>query len=161
MSLKNYFVSKLLTTKQVDYILIRKNGIINGIPVSLPPFKLDVDFHQIGFSPDFITLIAKSKFTEGELKVLLFICLKINQDEGSVNLIVSDISKFYGYSNQKVRDAINKFRSIGLLMKKGGRGNSHSYHVNPFYIFRGNRISYFEKLGFKGLNCLKVLLKSI
>lgn len=156
---KNSFVGKRISTKLIDYVLIRKIVNLFGNDVELDPYKQDGDFLQIGFSPKLIDLIAKNKLKEGELKILFYILSKVKRDEGTVALIVSNMAGVFGFSEQKVRDTINKFKHLGLLKKINGRGNAHTYDINPFLVFNGNRIQYLEDLGFRGLNRVKTIIK--
>lgn len=73
--------------------------------------------------------------------LLLYIIYNIQKDDDTINLSADKLYKEMSISKSTYYTAISQLIDVGIICKK----NNSTYWVNPFYIFKGNRIDYYHK----------------
>lgn len=84
------------------------------------------------------------QLSTGAIKLLLFIGLKLRWNQDKVELDREGFLRWVDSSAiQSFYNARKDLEAMGVIAKAGG----NSYWINPFLIFRGNRIAYAQQHG--------------
>lgn len=144
---KNEFVDgKLGIGESIEFISVYEKTLFKGIKRLMNYYRVESSFEKVGFSIDLLKLLKHPLVTENELKLVLYIMAKVRKDISRVYLKTDDLSKYFSKSESSIRVYKSNLESIGLIRKLKGRGTAYLYEVNPYYIFKGNRVNYFESI---------------
>ena len=115
-------------TYQVDVFTPQKGVLIDAQP-AIKVFKI----------PDVFIL---SEFTHGELLLFFYIINNVGKDKDYIKLKIDDIAKQSNKSRRTINYAIKGLVAKEFIQKQEGKQSS--YWINPYIVFRGNRVKYFE-----------------
>jgi predicted transcriptional regulator len=95
----------------------------------------------------------------GELRnagrdMLLYIIYNIKKNEDDINLQIEKTCIKMKISKGTYYTAVQQLIDVGLICKK----HTTSYWINPFYLFKGNRIDYYYK---QCSNCVEIVAEIV
>lgn len=110
-----------------------------------------VSMYKIGNNEEMSTFMFQVLNQPGRNLFLYMLCT-IGENRDTINLNTEKLSKIMGISRNTHQSAKDNLRDNGVitLYKKD------EYWVNPFFIFRGDRISYYQE---QCPECIKVVSK--
>lgn len=149
MKAKNHFVNggKFFRTKSVQYVFVQTFIKLNEREIDHTSYNVDRSLNKIGFTDDFYDLIMNSKLNGTDFKVLFHIMKNLRGD-CDIKIKVSDIAKEAGRTDQPIRDSLQKLKGLGVITDVRGLNASFIWDVNPFLLFKGNRIKYFKSINY-------------
>lgn len=84
--------------------------------------------------------------------ILLYIIYNLKPNEDTINLKTDKVCKEMNISRPTFSRGINSLKDIALICNK----EQSIYWINPYFIFRGNRINYYKK---NCADCLEIVAK--
>lgn len=110
-----------------------------------------VSMYKIGNNEQMTTFMFQVLSQQGR-NLFLYILSTIGENKDSINLNTEKLTKIMGVSRNTLSSGRDDLRDNGIitLYKKD------EYWVNPFFIFRGDRISYYQE---HCPECIKVVSK--
>lgn len=110
-----------------------------------------VTMYKIGNNSEFTTYLFQVLSQPGR-NLFLYIMANIGENRDTINLNTEKLSKLMGISRNTHYAGIESLRDNGVitLYKKD------EYWINPFFIFRGDRIAYYQE---QCPECIKVVSK--
>ncbi len=110
-----------------------------------------VSMYKIGNNTEVCTYLFKVLSQAGR-NLFLYIMATIGRDKDTVNLNTDKVINEMGISRNTHQAAKDNLRDNGVItLYKGGE-----YWVNPFFIFRGDRIKYYQE---QCPECVKIIGK--
>lgn len=116
-------------TYQLDVFTPKKDVILDATP-SIKLYKLTDKF-------------ILSEFTHGELLLLFYIINNIGRSKDSIKLKIDGLAKQTGKSRRTINYAIKGLIGKEFISKQ--ENTQSTYWINPYILFRGNRVNYFEQ----------------
>lgn len=116
-------------TYQLDVFTPKKDVILDATP-SIKLYKLTDKF-------------ILSEFTHGELLLLFYIINNIGRSKDSIKLKIDELAKQTGKSRRTINYAIKGLIGKEFISKQ--ENTQSTYWINPYILFRGNRVNYFEQ----------------
>jgi hypothetical protein len=94
--------------------------------------------------------VAKKKLITNatSLHFLNWIEESIPKDSDTIRIERDEVMALLGISRGTYFKALNTALDIRLIYKK----KTNVYYINPYYVFRGNRVTYFKRYGVEFLN---------
>lgn len=74
--------------------------------------------------------------------MLLYVIYNLEKDSDIINLKQDKVCEKIGISRATYYSAIQQLIDVAILCRK----HSSEYWINPFYLFKGNRIEYYNKI---------------
>lgn len=96
-----------------------------------------------------------ANLTQKGRDVFLYLIYHIPENQDYINLKLSNVRAKTGISRGAIITALQALKQAGIITPK----EQSVYWVNPFYIFKGNRINYFKELGESYLNVISIVKK--
>ena len=92
-------------------------------------------------------LLFKTFFKQGKIHdlkpssliLLCYIILKLKKNQTSVELCFRLIEEEVGLGKTAFHKGIEELEALGFIAKPNGRKRSTEYHINPNFIYNGNR----------------------
>jgi hypothetical protein len=91
-----------------------------------------------------------NKLTSKARDLFLYISYHLPQNQDYINLKINDVRAKTGISRNAIVTALQSLKSANLIIPK----NQSIYWVNPMYIFKGNRVSFYGVYGDNHLNII-------
>ena len=110
-----------------------------------------VSMYKIGNNVEFTTFLFEILNQPGR-NLFLYIMANIGVNKDTINLVTEKVTKLMGVSRNTHYSAIESLRDNGIITLY----SSTEYWVNPFFIFRGDRISYYQE---SCPECIKIVAK--
>lgn len=73
--------------------------------------------------------------------MLLYIIYNLKKDTDTIDLPIEKVCKKISISRGTYYNGVTQLIDVGIICKK----QTTTYWINPFYIFKGNRINYYNK----------------
>lgn len=144
---KNVFVDgKYASDEILEYITFLESAVFKGQNIVINQYRKDEDLENIGISSAFIELLENPLWDVNTLKTAIILMYRQQNKTARVNLSSRSLSNILNKSESSVRGYKSNLEKLGIIDKIHGRGSAHMYQVNPYYIFKGNRINYFESI---------------
>lgn len=87
--------------------------------------------------------------------MLLYIMVHVTENQDWINLKLDDVRKATGISKNSIVTALKCLKAAGIIALK----SQSVYWVNPFYIFKGNRIKFYQDIDTTLINTFSVKKK--
>ncbi len=130
--------------KNRTYTVAKTSDIIEGVITKYQKITDTIHFEQqakvsVYYIP-FIENILYKEIKSSGRDLLLYIIYNINDNTDFISLKLDKLSKSMLCSKPTLINAIKQLTDVGVICRK----NQSEYWVNPHYIFKGNRLEFFN-----------------
>jgi Firmicute plasmid replication protein (RepL) len=99
-----------------------------------------VSMYKIGNSSEFTTFLF-SVLNQSGRNLFLYLMANIGENKDIINLNTEKLTKAMGVSRNTHYSALESLRDNGVITLY----RKDEYWVNPFFVFRGDRIAYYQE----------------
>ncbi len=119
------------------------DGIIMKYETVSKTFMIEKQHKTTVYEIPFIeTVLFRNDMKSNGRDLLLYIIYNMVDNQDWINLKQDKVTKQMGNSKPTLISAISQLEDAAIICKK----SQSEYWVNPFYIFKGNRIAYYNSI---------------
>jgi predicted transcriptional regulator len=154
---KNPFLASddMIVTRREDYIqLIFLKNVYNK-KTETGRNVIDLSFKKNNFNIEDLRCLMNKKVSSCTKSVMFYVLSNLEADSDIITINTSDVSECTGYAKSAISSSLNELFKMGFVKKINGRGMNYKYWINPFKIFKGNRIEFLKTINEDYVKCIK------
>ena len=108
------------------------------------PSKIDADLDRVSFnSKELDQIYASPTIKKIDMQLISYIMTHLGQNSDTIELNPVKLIGLYKKKRSTISESIKRLISFELIEKIPGRCK---YQINPFLMFKGKRVEYFEAI---------------